>query len=540
MGTTLTKPHAGTFGAFLEACKPGQYRRLLTDWPQRTFYTAFIRLPSGDEYPAVFPVGSDKIFAASTSKEALADIIYGGPEVTPGQELVIRPVALADLSRSAMYWSITIAWIDQQHLIEKSVTELLGKAAIVETSEGRETVHLVEPCFFEAGQDAAALSQGAAQLWYVYQDDHELLSGTTLPSILVYDDHIDWKNNPGLPELTEHARPKSALSKSGKALFDRMQQPVLAISPEDPENGETAPETVHGVAFVNKADRKGFSQWRHQVDQEMIPPASEIKLDISQHEESAGGEEIIEQWTLKLRFPTAYGQLTDLNGLLVEPSALQAHESFPDRVGVHPVTEAFRERLVTHVAWLLFGHARRLWPEFSLNKGALHGLFPSRAENAYSAFMPDYEDTRYPCLARLQFGSHELPVLVTGQIQGDLVCRLLGHEEVPENEIPALLKNRSEIIRDGHLYEPSRPLTIRVPDSVVDFPSHWYRSARLCREHLIRQTRQLMLFNALLDHCAEPTAPYPTEPHRTDWASIVSTLLLGGLIGGVLIMFQFS
>lgn len=229
---------------------------------------------------------------------------------------------------------------------------------------------------------------------------------------------------------------------------------------------------------------------------------------------------------MKLYFPSRNGQLTSFTGQQVDPVVLIAHGGIPNSIGRHPVSPAFRERLVSHLAWVMFGHARWLWPRFHLDEGALDGLFPIKPENSRQVFMPDYEDNRYPFLARLNFGKHELPALVLGQVSGDLVCKLIMHKDVPESDIPAILTNRSDLIVDGHLYESPSPLVIRVPESLVDSPTHWYQGVRACRQHLILDARKTMFVNDLMDP--------PPEPEDIDMRSSEKAFLLNV---GLLIVF---
>lgn len=476
---------------------------LLKHWRDCPFYTLFVREKTGGEIPATLDIGRGKAYASSSDEKEVATLMETATVPESDGELFIRTASLAELARNAVVQGFSIYWLGPSQLIEGSTLRLLADTAIVKDSDGNEVAYKSEALFFEGGVEQPAPPKGAVQRWdKVALGKEKEYSTERTPTLYVYDDALDWQTNPYLPELPESAVPVSSLSQRGQDFFRSWETPLFgaqedASPPKPPEQSEGTDGLVPNDWLA------GFGSVRELVDKHLVPTASELRLAIKVYEPSDGSDWGEVYWRLDLDVPSSFGSLMPCDWVLVSASSFKANPGLPEETGKHPVTEAFRERLVRQLSWRIFENGRRLGERFYLGSDHFQRFFPFRPDNADKTFQPDYEDARFPCLARFRCGDYEIPVLLQGQIRGNYVCEPLRDIAVPESEVPSMMPGRNLLIADGVMQLFDSAGGILVPAELIDFPEHWFNGARASSQQVTYQLEQSGRIDRLVEAYAQ-------------------------------------
>ena len=335
-----------------------------------------------------------------------------------------------------------------------------------------------------------------------------------------------------MPDIPADAIPLSSLSDSAQAFFRCTQRPLLpAKRPTKTPEVETVP-AVSGKQLVPDNLLGDFARWRHQVSECLVPTAGECRLAIVQSTSgngSDGGKQRPETCGVQISLPDRYGALVS-GTIPVDPSLLKEESNpIPSKPGSHPVSDEFREYLLSYISWMMFHHARSLWPAFALEADALRAVFPARPSNAYEVFVPDYKDTRFPCLARMPCGDQELPVILLGQAHGNYICRPLPHAPIREQALPPVLKGKDKLVQEGQLVYGNSNAPLMAPVSLLDFPEHWYTGSRSPAEFHVGAMASTMEFNASRrKEQKSPGTPKPQPALTTNpFIKVSVTLLIG-------------
>lgn len=235
------------------------------------------------------------------------------------------------------------------------------------------------------------------------------------------------------------------------------------------------------------------------VDQDIVPAANDIILKIAKTVQLEGEPaDASERWEVKVSFTTPIGikALFDLDW--VQASLCQANTELPNTIGTHSASEALRERIVNHLAWVFLQRGRSF--DVARFGECLDGLFPDQVINSDKAYQPDYTDRRFPCLARFQCGEYPVPVMLLGQQGGNYVCQPLKDVDIPEKHAPTSIPGRSSFIdmtrQTMMLSNIGERLVL--PTSLIDFPEAWYEGIRLSNQNLKSKFVSSMRVNTFL------------------------------------------
>lgn len=464
-------------------------RGLLEKWSDCPFHTLMVREKTGGEIPATLEVGRQTVYVASPDQAELSSLLETATVPESEGELFVKSMPLFDLARNAIHQGFLILWAGPRLLIEGTNLHLLADTGIITDDDGNEAVYRSEPLFFEGSMEQPAPPKGSVQHWdrvVLGKEDDSSIKG--IEPLYVYDDRHDWHRNPYLPVLPASAVPVSSMSQSAQAFFRRWETPLLGTQEEAPS--PTPPEINQGVdGWVPNDWLAGFGRVQEYVDTYLIPPANELYLAIAPYELDDEDTDKV-YWDVTLEVSDRFGRLMPYGGMLVSPSRFRANPDLPDELGKHAVSEAFRERLVRQVAWRMFENGRRLGNRFYVDTELFERFFPFKPDNDERWFQPDYNDPRFPCLARFQCGKHDIPVLLQGQVRGNYVCEPLVCISVPESEVPAMMPGRNLLIIDGVMDLMDYAGGVLVPEDLIDFPEPWYRGARASSVQIINDVRR--------------------------------------------------
>ena len=479
-------------------------QRKLLRWADCELYAAFAQNAAGHDEPVVIQVDSKPRFVASTSADTLLKLLAGA-QIEENSEAVIqaKSMTLAELARNAYLYRTGLHLTDGEtgQYLEDKATLALGMTAIVESQEGKEVIYQAQVFSFEQVSEAGTLPYGSVQDW----DDISLSRSSDqdiskLAPLFVFDDQLDW-SNPFFPELPEGAKPLSTLSPSAQAFFERMRRPLLTSGNEAPAD-PIVPESPYRNSLIEGSPLSHFSKLRALVDHDIVPSANDIRLDVTtippMKEEPA---DTPERWELTVSFTMPMGMkaLFDPDLDWIPASLFKADTALPDTTGIHSASEALRERIVNHLAWMLFQQGRCFDVEHFCE--SLDGLLPGEVANSDDFFQPDYSDERFPCLARFQCGQYQVPMLLLGQRKGNYICKPLKYMSIPEAEVPASIPQRNELISAKSQSMPllSYGEKLALPTSLIDFPEHWYDGSRVSNQYLISEFISIMRVNILLN-----------------------------------------
>ena len=280
-----------------------------------------------------------------------------------------------------------------------------------------------------------------------------------------------------------------------------MRRPLLTSGNEAPAD-PIVPESPYRNSLIEGSPLSHFSKLRALVDHDIVPSANDIRLDVTtippMKEEPA---DTPERWELTVSFTMPMGMkaLFDPDLDWIPASLFKADTALPDTTGIHSASEALRERIVNHLAWMLFQQGRCFDVEHFCE--SLDGLLPGEVANSDDFFQPDYSDERFPCLARFQCGQYQVPMLLLGQRKGNYICKPLKYMSIPEAEVPASIPQRNELISAKSQSMPllSYGEKLALPTSLIDFPEHWYDGSRVSNQYLISEFISIMRVNILLN-----------------------------------------
>lgn len=387
-------------------------QRKLLRWADCELYTALVRNAAGHEEPVVIQIDEKSRYAASTSADTLHNLLASA-KLEEGSEAVIKPLPLAELARNAHLYGVGLHIVDdgEGDYIAGRTTLVLGMKAVVETPENKKVLYEAEIFFFKPTNDVHMLPYGSVQYWYDANPKHTYTSDESqAASIYVFDDQLDW-SNPLFPDLPEGAMPLSTLSPSAQAFFERTRLPLLQRWNDAPAE-PIEPELLYHNSLIGEP-LLSFSQLRAMVDQDIVPAANDIILKVAKTVQLEGEPaDASERWEVKVSFTTPIGikALFDLDW--VQASLCQANTELPNTIGTHSASEALRERIVNHLAWVFLQRGRSF--DVARFGECLDGLFPDQVINSDKAYQPDYTDRRFPCLARFQCGEYPVPVMLLG------------------------------------------------------------------------------------------------------------------------------
>ena len=505
-------------------------QRKLLRWAGCELYAAFVRNAAGNEQPAVIQVDSKSSYAASTSADALHNVLAGA-QLEEGSEAVVKSLPLAELSRNAHFYGVGLQLIDGEtgHYLEDSTTLVLGMTAVVTSQEGKEVIYQAYVFSFEQVSQAGALPYGSVQYWYdssLSQTFDQDLS--KLVPIYVFDDQLDW-SNPFFPELPDGAKPLSALSPSAQAFFERMKlpRPSWDEAPAEP----IVPEPHYRNSLIEGNPLYHFNRLRAWIDHDIVPSANDISLTITAIAPLKGEPaDTPERWELMVSFtmPTGMKALFEPDPDWVPASLFKTNTALPDTTGIHSASKALRERIVNHLAWTFFQKGRSF--DIARFSESLDGLLPGEVINSDELFQPDYSDERFPCLARFQCGQYRVPMLLLGQKEDNYICKSLKYIRIPEEEVPTSIPQRNELIytKTQHMVLFSYEEKLAIPTSLIDFPEHWYDGSRVNNQHLRSEFISNMHFNILLDERKQ--ANKVADSRLMKWLITVSAVVLIGVI----------
>lgn len=480
----------------LAAASPRQLLR----WADCHLYMAFVRNVKGHEEPALIQIESSSRYFIATQKERLYTLLEGA-QLPEGSEVVLRSLPLNEVARNAHLYRRGIQILDHDHgqYIDGSTTLLLGMSAEIELPEGKFFVYQAELFFFEPLTDAPTLPDGAVQYWYdaTPEHQHDAEPGRST-SIYVFDDRLDW-SDPLFPELPDGARPLSTLSASAKTFFERTRLPLLKGANEEPAKA-IEPERPYHNRFIEREALPSFDRLRAMVDREIVPPNHDVTLQIvkeaTQEEEPSNASEY---WRLTISFTTPLGFKALFELEQVEASLCQGNPYLPDTTGHHRTSEALRERIVDHLAWV-FLHQGRSFDVIRFSD-SLNGLLPDHVVNGHSPFQPDYTDHGFPCLARLQCHEYQVPLLLIGQTGDNYIAQPLKSIDIPERFVPTSIPMRSQLIdmNSQVLSFLDSGDKILLPTSLIDFPDSWYDGARISNQNIKSKFSSSMAVNVFLN-----------------------------------------
>lgn len=219
----------------------------------------------------------------------------------------------------------------------------------------------------------------------------------------------------------------------------------------------------------------------------------------------------------------------------VDASLCKANQALPSKIGDHPASCKLRERIVTHLTWSLFRHGSSFMP--ALFDTILIGVLPGVIANRDMPFQPDYADMRFPCLARWQRDTDEVPVLLLGEDKDDYICMPLTSEPLPELDTSG----------QGSLHsEPTNQVSTNTPLSVdgdrlavsrsrIDFPDNWYQGIRVSDQYIkakfFRSIQVIAAANGIKDEEKKPqsTTSSPTQGILVACALVVIIIMIVAL-----------
>lgn len=456
---------------------------LLSVWAGQPFFVLFGLDSDGIERPISAAFGDDLAVLMALHEDQAKNLVSSvdaGSHATP----FVRSVPLSELARLAYSDGATLALIGESILFQRSTLLLLGYTVLLENGKGELAYCRVKTIPME-GSASVDMAPGCVQQW-------SFTSGTKADeaSRLIFDDSLNWNDDPYLPRLPGEAEPASSLSEQERMVFDSRARPGLADAP--PPNKTSDVGDGRGPASSPALPDEylsGPKQFYSLVEEYLFPVAKRLKLDVR-----PTGTDSIEFDILYL------DESYTIGGLRITPVSLYKETLHLDRLGdmpyrlpsapgLHPVPGALKSQFKRHLAWGLFAESLRFDGSFDFLGGQLRNLLSAMPDNGDTLFFCDPEDSRFPYLARFHCGGKAVPVLVLG-IQGEhYVCTPLECAEIPEAEVSAGIPRREDLISNGtmNLWELSG--SVLLSSDSLDCPEHWYQGAHLSSRYMLSNAR---------------------------------------------------
>lgn len=451
-----------------------------------------------------------------------------------GNDIIVSTMSLDELSRNAQLFGFNIVIVidsDDNLVLGGDLMRLWGMTALVEDDEGNDGVYEASAYPFEPLENANTLPYGTVQQWFEieFNSPHDRVE-RELKTLLVFDDQLDW-NNPLFPKLPKDAKPLSSLSPSAQAFFERMRKPLL-MDINGTAKKDTSPEAVYQNSLITEDNLTDFRKLRHIVDSDIVPAASKITLSIKSSAPSSNtSSDASERWTVRISFPMSMSENAVFLPEDVGASVCKANQALPSKIGDHPASSALRERIVTHLAWRLFKQGNSfIHTTFDT---ILTGVFPGVITNRDTPFQPDYTDKHFPCLARWQRDTDEVPVLLLGEDKDDYICMPLNSEPLPEVDTSGLCSRHSEPSNQVAT-NTSRSVAgdrLAVSRTCIDFPDDWYQGIRVSDQYLKAKFRHSMKVIAAANNIKDKEKNPPTIT-----SSSTQGILMGCAMVAIIIM----
>lgn len=466
-------------------------KHLLGVWAGQPFFVLFGLDQDGAERPVSVGLGGDIALLMALDEDQAQNLV-SSVDSGPHASLSVKAVPLSELARLAYSDGATLALIEEGILFERSTLSLLGYTVLLENGKGEPAYCRIKtiPLEGEAGVDMAP---GCVQQW-------SFISGTKADqaSRLIFDDSLNWHENPYLPRLPEKAEPASSLSEQERAVFDGRARPGLAdvLPPQgtaivadgrEPATNQALPDEYLG----------GPRQVYSLVEGYLFPVAKQLKLEVRP------------TGTDSIQFDIQYlDEVYTVNGTRITPISLYKETllldqlndlpyRLPEAPGLHPIPRALKGQLKRYLAWGMFAESLRFDGNFDFLGGQLRNLLSATPDNSDTSFFCDPEDNRFPYLARFSCTGKVVPVMVLG-MQGDhYVCNPLECAEIPEDKVPADIPRREDLISNGAMTLWELSGSVLLPSDYLDCPEHWYKGMHLSARYMLSDARTEL---AILSH----------------------------------------
>ncbi|PKM30646.1 MAG: hypothetical protein CVV07_05315 [Gammaproteobacteria bacterium HGW-Gammaproteobacteria-11] len=512
-------------------------------WGERLVHAAFERDMSGQEKPVMTRKGEQKGYATSPCQDTLR-AVFAEVRLSEGCELVIKPITLAELARNALYHGVSIALRNTDsgyYFTGEYENRQLGLLAAVQDQQGREIIYFARVFEFEEIASAPRIPRGSLQYWEPTSLEPrepspiEYLSciDTYENTLHIFDDQLDW-TNPLFPELPDNAVALSSLSDSAQAFFNKLKAPLLS-TPVDQALDALPVESSQPNSLIDTELLVNYQKFRARLNKLIIPPASKITLTVHEPEPQEDlSDSSPKDYAIDLSWTASSGLRAQFLRSWSSIVQLKATPELPSAPGTYPATEVLRERILDHLAWSLFQRGRRF--DFFGFESDLEGLLPGIISNGRTYFKSDYQDSRFPCLARWSFGRHEAAVLLLGQEGRNFICKPMKYQGIPTSDRPSLVPYLDAITHDNYKLMVLDPTCDRlsVPASMIDFPEHWYLGARVSDKEILSS------FDAALSAFVREITPSTWQPSiGTDQTEKGQNPLKWIITGSILALFAY-
>lgn len=500
---TLTNPLP--FDQFRKDVESNAIAKII-GWADHEVYVPFTRYKSGEEVALLF---QERLLChVNASYMAGAGQILSSTVIsTHHQELVIKTLTLGELFCTANFHKLGINIFGEGHRLNLGSHAMcvLAELALYDDNEKEEILYYATAFPFENDDCTTLLPKGAVQLWMPSHLSARLLQFHNQEQVLlIFDDRLDW-TNPHFPPLPDNAKGLSQLPTIAQKSFRRMQLSPLPIKRNTPQT-PAVPAAIYHNSLLAEEKIKSFSRLLSRVDKEIVPKAINIKLNVTHPSARSSAQDRANSWELQVSFISPRGGNIIFASELVDTALCKANAALPNTVGTQCASHQLRQRIVKHIAWMLFHHSRDfnfLFSGFFLD---LHGLLPYSIINGREQFQPDYTDNRFPCLARFSFGEHQVPVMLLGADKDNYICMPLASKALPETDAPRQIPHRSDLIdkSTGYVELKRRIDKLLIPESLIDFPDHWYHGERISNKMVIEEFISRMEEKKLHENTNQP------------------------------------
>ncbi|WP_336366192.1 hypothetical protein [Marinobacter sp. C2H3] len=494
--TTTGKVSEGS--VFKRALRNDRPARLLEKWAAKSFYTLFAVDTIGRERALILPYGRAMAMLITLNK-AEADRLAASLDIqdhtlTP----MVKPIPLWELARYAHNHSGALAWAKEGLLVPDETVDLLAHHAVVSDMEEAEALIRIEVVPIDEGSEGP-LATGDLQWW-------TRRSGSKAPNRqLIYNDHHPWTGNPQMPDLPPSARPLSSLTPDERRVFDRRANPELPLNhPADlGRTGADATSALPPHKWLTAGRLAGPRKLLHLIEQQTFSNPNHFMLEVTPKRISGGnagaGNLPAQRIDLAVVYLDHSHTSNNITPWLIAEDSLTEKElsALPYRVptapGMHPLPEALLGLVKRRLAWELFAKSRELDNQALPPENLMRHPFVARAVNADKPFVYDPNDKQFPFLAGFRWGKKLTPVMVLGQLDGNLACQPLANIVIPGGSVPTALPGRHLLPNGGRLKVRARSGCFLAPQQLVECPDGWYRGARISPSQTVKAMRNELI-----------------------------------------------
>ncbi|MFL1468206.1 hypothetical protein [Marinobacter sp. HN1S83] len=466
-------------------------KHLLGVWAEQPFFALFCPDQDGVERPISVLFGDEVALLISLTEDQATNLISSVDSGDFGKPTV-KAVPLWELARLAYSDGGTLALVSESILFQRSTLLLLGYTVLLESGKGEPTYCRIKTISLE-GEAGVDMAPGCVQQW-------SFTSGTKADKAprLIFDDSLDWHQNPYLPRLPGEAEPASTLSAQERAVFDSRARPSFTnvSPPKKTANVGDGREPATNQALPDEY-LSGPTQIYSLVEEYLFPVAKRLKLEVR----PIGTD--LTQFDIQY-LDEAY----TINGIRITPVSLYKESiridqlgdlpcQLPSAPGLHPVPGALKGQFNRYLAWGMFAESLRFDGSFNFLGGQLRNLLCATPDNGDTPFFCNPEDRRFPYLARFNCAGKAVPVMVLGA-QGDhYVCNPLECAEIPEEQVPVDMPRREDLIVNGFMRLWELSGSVLLPTDYLDCPERLYKGVHLSARYMLSDARTEI---AMLSH----------------------------------------